>query len=279
MVSLNGMITVAEAARRLGRSLEQVRRYLREGKLKGQRIGGQWFIEEASLETRCQPPEGTPQRAREVGVVMEAGKSRPQRSSDVLQEYLEGLDGECANLVAQREYLQARLDLVERQKANLQELIPKEEHEAAKPHPQRSSDVRREYLEGLDGELANLVAQRKYLQARLDLIERQRASLQVVISREEHEAAKRRPQRSSDVLQEYLKGFDGERVSLVAQREYLQAGLGLTERRRAGPQEVISREEIETLIKRIDENREAIRRRLGHGFDISQLIEESREGH
>jgi len=286
MVSLDGMITVAEAARRLGRSLEQVRRYLREGKLKGQRIGGQWFVEEASLETSCQPPEGTTQRTREVGVVMkadklshEAAKPRPQRSSDVLQRYLEGLDGECANLVAQREYLQARLDLVERQKASLQELIPKEEHEAAKPDPQRSSDVRREYLEGLDGELANLVAQREYLQARLDLIERQRASLQVVISMEEHEAAKRRPQRSSDVLQEYLKGFDGDGVSLLAQREYLQAGLGLTERRRAGPQEVISREEIEALIKRIDENREAIRRRLGHGFDISQLIEESREGH
>jgi len=49
MVSLDDMITVAEAARRLGRSLEQVRRYLREGKLKGQRIGGQWFVEEASL--------------------------------------------------------------------------------------------------------------------------------------------------------------------------------------------------------------------------------------
>jgi excisionase family DNA binding protein len=52
MVSLDGMITVAEAARRLGRSLEQVRRYLREGKLKGQRIGGQWFVEEASLDMK-----------------------------------------------------------------------------------------------------------------------------------------------------------------------------------------------------------------------------------
>jgi excisionase family DNA binding protein len=40
------MITVAEAARRLGRSIEQVRRYLREGKLPGRRIGQQWFIEE-----------------------------------------------------------------------------------------------------------------------------------------------------------------------------------------------------------------------------------------
>jgi excisionase family DNA binding protein len=74
MVSLDGMITVAEAARRLGRSLEQVRRYLREGKLKGQRIGGQWFVEEASLGIRYQPSGGAVQRVREVGVVMEAGK-------------------------------------------------------------------------------------------------------------------------------------------------------------------------------------------------------------
>jgi len=115
MVSLDGMITVAEAARRLGRSLEQVRRYLREGKLKGQRIGGQWFVEEASLPLQYQPYGGAVQRIREVGVLMETGK--------------------------------------------------------------------------------------------------------------------------------------------------------------------LSKEEIDALIKRIDENREAIRRRLGHGFDISKLIEESREGH
>ena len=115
MVSLDGMITVVEAARRLGRSLEQVRRYLREGKLKGQRIGGQWFVEEASLGIRYQPSRGTAQRVREGSVVMEARR--------------------------------------------------------------------------------------------------------------------------------------------------------------------LSKEEIDALIKRIDANREAIRRRLGHGFDISQLIEESREGH
>lgn len=44
-----GMISVQEAAQRLGRSTEQVRRYLREGKLRGQRIGQQWFIDEKSL--------------------------------------------------------------------------------------------------------------------------------------------------------------------------------------------------------------------------------------
>jgi len=74
MVSLEGMITVAEAAKRRDRSLEQVRRYLREGKLKGQRIGGQWFVEEASLPLRYQPSRGTARRIRESSVVMEAPK-------------------------------------------------------------------------------------------------------------------------------------------------------------------------------------------------------------
>jgi hypothetical protein len=53
----------------------------------------------------------------------EGGKRRSQRSSDVLQEYLKGLDSEHADLAAQREYVQARLELVERQRANLQEVI------------------------------------------------------------------------------------------------------------------------------------------------------------
>ncbi|HXH21566.1 MAG TPA: helix-turn-helix domain-containing protein [Dehalococcoidia bacterium] len=43
------MLTVHEAAKRLNRSTEQVRRYLREGKLKGQRIGNQWFVDEKDL--------------------------------------------------------------------------------------------------------------------------------------------------------------------------------------------------------------------------------------
>ncbi len=55
MIEVNGMITVAEAAKRLNRSIEQVRRNLREGKLKGQRIGNQWFVEEAALKTDRQP--------------------------------------------------------------------------------------------------------------------------------------------------------------------------------------------------------------------------------
>lgn len=43
-------LTVQEAARLLDRSTEQVRRYLREGKLDGIRIGGQWFIDRSGLE-------------------------------------------------------------------------------------------------------------------------------------------------------------------------------------------------------------------------------------
>ena len=53
----------------------------------------------------------------------EAGKRRSHRSSDVLQDYLKGLDSEHTSLMAQREYVQAKLELVERQRANLQEVI------------------------------------------------------------------------------------------------------------------------------------------------------------
>ena len=45
-----GLLTVTQVAERLGRSIEQVRRYLREGKLPGRRIGQQWFVETSALE-------------------------------------------------------------------------------------------------------------------------------------------------------------------------------------------------------------------------------------
>ncbi len=44
------MLSVGEAAKRLERSTEQVRRYLREGRLNGRRIGGQWFIDRPVLD-------------------------------------------------------------------------------------------------------------------------------------------------------------------------------------------------------------------------------------
>jgi excisionase family DNA binding protein len=42
-------MTVADAAKTLNRSTEQVRRYLREGRLSGRRFGGQWFIDAAAV--------------------------------------------------------------------------------------------------------------------------------------------------------------------------------------------------------------------------------------
>ena len=44
------LLSVGEAAKRLQRSTEQVRRYLREGRLSGRRIGGQWFIDRPVLD-------------------------------------------------------------------------------------------------------------------------------------------------------------------------------------------------------------------------------------
>ena len=46
---------MAEAAKRLKKSIEQVRRDLRDGKLKGQRVGNQWFVDEAALDRGPEP--------------------------------------------------------------------------------------------------------------------------------------------------------------------------------------------------------------------------------
>jgi excisionase family DNA binding protein len=44
------MITVPEAAKRVGRNPETIRRWIREGKLAARRIGTQHVIEEADLD-------------------------------------------------------------------------------------------------------------------------------------------------------------------------------------------------------------------------------------
>lgn len=44
-------LSVADTARLLNRSTEQVRRYLREGRLQGRRVGGQWFIDAAAVQS------------------------------------------------------------------------------------------------------------------------------------------------------------------------------------------------------------------------------------
>ena len=57
--NLKDYITVREAAKRMGRSAEQIRRYLRDGKLVGQRIGGQWFIREEAVLYKVRGQEET----------------------------------------------------------------------------------------------------------------------------------------------------------------------------------------------------------------------------
>jgi len=64
--------------------------------------------------------EGTMEGQR---IAHDTNKRRSLRSSSLLGEYLSQLDDEHADLVAQREYIQAMLDLLERQKANLLEVI------------------------------------------------------------------------------------------------------------------------------------------------------------
>jgi len=54
---------------------------------------------------------------------LQNGKGRSQRSSDLLREYVQGLDAEHAGLVAQRDLLLAWIELLERQRTNLQEAI------------------------------------------------------------------------------------------------------------------------------------------------------------
>ena len=44
------MVTVPEAARRVGKNPETVRRWIREGKLRSHRVGTQHLIDEADLE-------------------------------------------------------------------------------------------------------------------------------------------------------------------------------------------------------------------------------------
>lgn len=50
-IDTSGYVTVAEAAKRLKLSTEQVRRRLRDGKLRGYRVGNQWFVEDAQQLT------------------------------------------------------------------------------------------------------------------------------------------------------------------------------------------------------------------------------------
>jgi excisionase family DNA binding protein len=49
------MLTVPEAARRVGRNPETIRRWIRAGRLRARKIGTQHVIEEADLDAASQP--------------------------------------------------------------------------------------------------------------------------------------------------------------------------------------------------------------------------------
>lgn len=57
VVVLNTMLTVPEAARRVGKNPETVRRWIRSGRLRSQRIGTQHVVDEADLKAMVSKAE------------------------------------------------------------------------------------------------------------------------------------------------------------------------------------------------------------------------------
>lgn len=89
-------LSVADAARQLNRSTEQVRRYLREGRLAGRRVGGQWFIDaqavesfgkEQSREQRFTKDLKPAQRSRPLDAVIGIGEGPGSDIANGLRQY------------------------------------------------------------------------------------------------------------------------------------------------------------------------------------------------
>lgn len=51
MIEPDEKLTLREVARDIGRPLEQVRRYVREGKLSAEKLGMQWLVNRRDLDT------------------------------------------------------------------------------------------------------------------------------------------------------------------------------------------------------------------------------------
>jgi excisionase family DNA binding protein len=54
------VITVIDAARRAGRNPETIRRWIREGRLRAQRVGTRHMIDEADLDAATEEPRSLP---------------------------------------------------------------------------------------------------------------------------------------------------------------------------------------------------------------------------
>ena len=58
------MLTVPEAARRVGRDPETIRRWIRAGRLRATKVGTQHVVEEADLEAAADEPASLPMPER-----------------------------------------------------------------------------------------------------------------------------------------------------------------------------------------------------------------------
>lgn len=54
------MLTVADAARRTGRNPETIRRWIRDRRLRAEKVGGRHLIEEADLDAATEEPRTLP---------------------------------------------------------------------------------------------------------------------------------------------------------------------------------------------------------------------------
>jgi uncharacterized protein len=74
------MLTVPEAARRVGRNPETVRRWIREGKLAARKVGTQHVIEEHDVEDAIRGVFARPIDADDAGAEGHRGRTEPLRT-------------------------------------------------------------------------------------------------------------------------------------------------------------------------------------------------------
>ncbi|MGI8633383.1 MAG: helix-turn-helix domain-containing protein [Solirubrobacterales bacterium] len=75
------MLTVPEAARRVGRDPETVRRWIRAGRLRARKVGTQHVIEESDLEAVADEPQPLPRPAS--WMTFESGAAVPDPAEAV----------------------------------------------------------------------------------------------------------------------------------------------------------------------------------------------------